>query len=111
MTLSELKTALEGVNSNAFKDKVAYRAFPVGAAPALPFICFMETDTENFLADSIVYHRIQNVDIELYSENKDTAIEAAIESMFAQNLLVWEKTAENYIDSEDMLQVVYQITI
>lgn len=111
MTLSELKTQLESVNSNAFKDKVAYRMFPVGAAPALPFICFFESDTNNFVADSMVYHKIQTVDIELYTEAKDTAIEAAMESMFAKNLLIWEKTAENYIDSEDMLQVVYEISI
>ena len=110
MTLAELKTALEGVNDNAFKDKVAYRAFPVGAAPALPFICFYEDETENFLADSKVYHKIQDVNIELYSDYKDTVNEAAIESMLNDKLLVWDKT-ETYIKSEDMLQVIYGIQI
>lgn len=111
MTLSELKTALEGVNSGAFQGKVAYRAFPVDAAPALPFICFYETDTDNFVADSMVYHRIQNVDIEFYSDQKDVESERAIESMFASNLIIWEKTAENYIQSENMQMVVYEIKI
>lgn len=110
MTLAELKTALEGVNDNAFRDKVAYRAFPINAAPELPFICYKETDTSNFLADSKVYYKIQGVDIELYSDEKDVDSENAIEEMLNENLLVWDKS-EYYIDSEDMLQVVYEITI
>lgn len=110
MTLEGLKTALEGVNNNAFKDKVAYRAFPVGAAPSLPFICFMEMESNNFLADSKVYHKITDVNIELYSDTKDTVNEAAIESMLDSNLLVWDKT-EYYIESENMVEVVYGIQI
>lgn len=110
MTLAELKTALESVNNGAFQGKVAYRAFPVGAAPALPFICFMETESNNFLADAKVYHKIQGVDIELYSDHKDTASEEAIESMLDSHLLVWEKS-EFFIESEDMLQVTYGIEI
>lgn len=110
MTLEALKTALEGVNNGAFKDKVAYRAFPVGGAPSLPFICFMEMESNNFLADAKVYHKFTEVNIELYSDEKDTVNEAAIETMLDNNLLVWEKT-EYFIRDEDMVQVVYGITI
>ena len=110
MTLSELKTALEGVNNNAFKDKVAYRAFPINAAPALPFICFVEVETSNFLADSKVYKKRQEVHIELYSDRKDTTSEGAIEDMLDTNLVVWDKS-EFFIDSEDMFQIVYEIMI
>lgn len=110
MTLEGLKTALEGVNDNAFKDKVAYRAFPVGAAPALPFICFMETETSNFFADAQVYKKVQLVNIEFYSSTKDTVSEAGIEKMLNDNLILWDKS-EYYIDSQNMLQVVYEIEI
>lgn len=110
MTLAELKTALESVNNNAFVGKVAYRAFPVNSAPDLPFICYMEDDTENFLADSKVYYKIQNVNIELYTDHKDTATEEAIEAMLSDHMLVWQKS-EYYIESEDMLQVIFEITI
>ena len=110
MTLAELKTALEGVNSNAFVGKVAYRAFPIGAAPSLPFICFMEVSSDNFVADCKVYHKITEVDIELYSDQKDTVSEEGIESMLNTNKIVWDKS-EYYIDSENMLQVVYGIEI
>lgn len=110
MTLSELKTALEGVNSGAFTGKVAYRAFPVGAAPALPFICILETETSNFFADAQVYKKVQGVDIEFYSAQKDTVSEAGIEAMLDSNKILWDKS-EYYIDSQNMLQVVYDITI
>lgn len=110
MTLEGLKTALEGVNNNAFKDKVAYRAFPVGAAPSLPFICFMEMESNNFVADCKVYHKLTDVNIEFYSNTKDTVNEAAIESMLNDNLLPWDK-AEYYIENGDMVQVVYGIEI
>ena len=110
MTLADLKTALEGVNNNAFKDKVAYRAFPVGAAPSLPFICFMEMESNNFVADCKVYHKVTDVNIEFYSDFKDPTTEAAIEAMLNDNLLVWDK-AEYYINDENVLEVVYGIQI
>lgn len=110
MTLAELKTALEGVNNDAFVGKVAYRAFPISAAPALPFICFMEVSSDNFVADSQVYHKITEVNIELYSDQKDTVSETGIESMLNDNLIVWDKS-EYYVESENMLQVVYGIEI
>lgn len=110
MTLTELKTALESVNNGAFTGRVAYRAFPIGAAPDLPFICFMETESSNFFADAQVYKKVQGVDIELYTENKDVASEEGIEEMLNENLILWDKS-EMYIDSQNMLQVVYDITI
>ncbi len=110
MTLAELKTALEAVNDNAFNGKVAYRAFPVGAAPEPPFICFMETETENFVADSVVYKKIQDVDIELYTDHKDTAIEEAIEAMLNDNQLVWDKS-EFYVQSENLIEITYGIQL
>ena len=110
MTLAELKTALESVNDNAFVGKVAYRAFPVGAAPALPFICFQETESNNFMADTKVYYKITNVDIELYTDQKDPTTEAALEKVLNDNQLSWNKS-EVYIESEDVLELIYDISI
>lgn len=110
MTLSQLKSELESVNDGAFQGKVAYRCFPVGGAPALPFICISETETENFKADGKVYLKRQYVDIELYESYKDPAVEAAVESMLNTNEIVWDKT-EQYIDTENTIQVVYEVVI
>lgn len=108
LTLKELHDALSSITG--FDKKVAYRAFPVGKAPALPFICYMATETNNFDADDKVYHVIQNVDVELYTAKKAEATEALIESKFGELNIVWDKY-EEWIDSQEFYQITYSITL
>lgn len=108
MTLSELYNILNAID--LFKDKVAYRAFPEGHAPDLPFICYMATETDNFKADNKVYCVIQNVDVELYTRTKDPAAESALESAFNDNEIVWDKY-EEYIDEEHVYQITYELEV
>ena len=108
MILADLFTILNGITG--FENKVAYRAFPVGEAPELPFICYLETQTNNFMADNKVYQKIQEVDIELYTRLKDIASEALIEACLDSNSIVWEKY-EEYITDEKMYQITYTINI
>ena len=108
MTLKELNDALKSING--FSNKVAYRAFPVGKAPKLPFICYLATSTDNFDADNSVYHVLQGVDVELYTAKKDVATESLIESKFAEMNIVWNKY-EEWLDSEECYEIVYSITI
>lgn len=108
MTLSGLRTVVSQISG--FSTKVAYRAFPVGKAPALPFICISETGTDNFGADNIVYQVIQNVDIELYTKRKDVQTERKVEAQLHESGLFWEKT-ETYIESENCYEIVYSVTL
>lgn len=106
MTLSDLSTALRSITG--FNKKVAYRAFPVGKAPKLPFICYLCTNTDNFFADGTTWQVIQGVDVELYTANKDIATEAAIEDKLAECGFGWEKY-EEYLDSENCYMITYSI--
>ena len=81
-----------------------YRAWPEGEAPALPFVCFLERGSDNFAADNSVYYGKGEVDVELYTRDKDPASEALIET--ALDSVVWEKT-EDYIESERCYMVTY----
>ena len=108
MTLAELKSTLSSIST--FANKVTYRAWPVGKAPELPFICYLADDTDNFMADNKVYHVIQNVDVELYTALKDETAEGLLEEKFAEVGMVWEKT-EDYLDDEDCYEVLYTITL
>lgn len=108
MTLKELNDALKSIEG--FSTKVAYRAFPVGKAPKLPFICYQATSTDNFDADNKVYHVLQGVDIELYTAKKSEATEQLVEAKLDSLNIVWNKY-EEYIDSEEMYEIVYSITI
>ncbi len=113
MTLNELRTVLESVVMNGeliFDGKVAYRAFPENDAPELPFICYQASQTENFKADNSVYQKRQGIDIELYTQYKDEDVENALEDVLNASELLWEKY-EEYIDSEKMYQITYEVII
>ena len=110
ITLSTLKTSIEEINDGAFAGKVAYRAFPASAAPDLPFICILETETDNFTAENKVYQKRQYINVELYSAYKDVNSENALEDMFADKEIIWNKS-EEYIESEEMLEVIYEVVI
>lgn len=87
---------------------VAYDAFPIGAAPALPFICYRETDSDNFIADNGVYLPVENIDVELCTETKSPATEALVEAALIG--FAWEKT-EEFIPDERMFIITYSISI
>ena len=108
MTLAELKTALASIDG--FENKVAYRAFPVGAAPALPFICYLDVSTDNMFADNEVYAVIYEIDVELYTQFKDLASESKVEECLKGLGISWNKSDE-YIDSENMYEVIYSFNI
>lgn len=108
MSLSELFTILNSIP--AFKDKVAYRAFPVGHVPNLPYICYLATQTNNFKADNKVYKVIQGIDVELYTATKDESVEATLESTLNANSIVWQKY-EDYIDDENVYMITYELEV
>lgn len=108
MTLSDIKNILEGISS--FENKVVYYAWPEKEAPALPWICYYEDESNNFAADGIVFQPILNVTIELYSRTKDTASEALIESALNTAGIFWQKS-ETYIDNEKCFVETYEIEV
>lgn len=106
--LEELRRLLESING--FKNKVAYRAFPVGEAPKLPFICYLETESSNFYADNTVYVSAAVIDIELYSRNRDTVSERLIEEKLRDNNITWTKEIV-YIDDEKCYETIYTVEV
>lgn len=105
ITLAEIKNRLESVLG---ANKVAYRQFPLSKAPSLPWAVYYTEGTSNFNADGSTYAIINNITIELYTDNKNIVLETEIESAFSD--IPWEKT-EEYIDTEKMLQISYSMEI
>ena len=108
MSLKELYNLLTSITG--FTAKVCYRAFPEGAAPALPYIVYYVEQSDNFMADGKVYLQKNEVTIELYSQDKDVTSESALEAVLDANCIPWNKY-EDYIDSEHMYMISYDITI
>ena len=106
MTLSDLYDVLDGV----LKDKVAYNAFPVKEAPALPYIVFYATGTDNYAADNVPYFERINVRIELYETSRDFTLEGTLESALTSSGLFWERD-DTYIEAEKTYEVIYEVQI
>ena len=106
--IEELKLMLESING--FEKKVAYRAFPENKAPKLPFICYLETGTDNFFADNKVYASASVIDIELYSKDRDLKVETLIEEKLNENEVIWSREVI-YLDSEKCYETVYTVEV
>lgn len=108
MELADIYNMLNSISG--FNGKVAYRCFPVGFAPDLPYICYLETNTNNSFADNKVYKVIRGIDIELYTETKDSASETLVENALNNRSIPWNKT-EEYIDTERCYQITYTVEV
>lgn len=84
----------------------AYDHFAEGEAPDPPFICYLFPGSDNFAADGRVYFKLENVNIELYTDKKDLSCESAVETVLDAHDIFYNKT-EVWIESEKLYEVLY----
>lgn len=85
----------------------AYDHFAEGESPDLPFICYLLQGSNNFAADGRVYFKINEVQIELYTDTKDLLVEQKMEEVLDVHEVFYNKS-ETWIDSEKLYEVLYQ---
>lgn len=85
----------------------AYDHFAEGESPDPPFICYLLSGSDNFAADGRVYFKINDVNIELYTDTKDLSAEQKLEDVLDKYDIFYEKS-ETWIDSEKLYEVLYQ---
>ena len=105
MTYKEVNTMLASVGID-----YAYDHFTDDTEHQLPFICFLYGNSDDFAADDTNYQRIRTLEIELYTENKDFALEETIERVLNVNGFVYSRE-ESWIDSEQMYMVRFSTEI
>ena len=88
----------------------AYYQFPENSGQQPPFICFYYPSSDDVMADNINYVHISPLIIELYTEEKDFAIEKTVEGVLTSHGISYRKI-ENYIDSERMYQITYETEV
>lgn len=92
----------------------AYHHFPENdpdnPAPPPPFICYSYAYSNDMIADNVNYQHIRELVIEVYTDNKDFDIEAAVEAKLTANEIVFSKS-EEYIGSEHLYMVTYSAQI
>lgn len=89
---------------------LAYDHFSEGEAPDPPFLVFLFPGSDNVFADDTVFQKIDELNIELYTDKKDPVTETKIESILISHDLSYEKK-EVWIESEKMYEVLYQTQI
>ena len=88
----------------------AYYQFPEGTGQAPPFVVFFYSSTDDVFADDSNYQRIETLNIELYTKDKDFNLESQVESVISANGLTYHKE-ESHIDSEKMWQIAYEMEV
>ena len=84
----------------------AYDHFAEGESPNPPFICYLLPQSDNFAADGKVYLKVSSVNIELYTDSKDLAVEQTLEAVLDTHGIFYDKT-EVWIESEKLYEVLY----
>lgn len=84
----------------------AYDHFAEGESPEPPFICYLLPGSDNFGADGKVYYKISNVNIELYTDEKNPSVEQKLEDAMDAASIFYNKT-EVWISSEKLYEVLY----
>jgi hypothetical protein len=103
MTLAELYILLKATGY-----PVAYSHF--SATPSIPFITYVSAYSSNFIADNKVHQKINNVQVELYTNKKDLTAEKKLEDVLDNNEIPYE-TTETFIDSESLFQKIYEVRL
>lgn len=108
MTLAKLKKLLDATGF-----PVAYSHFkssPNRPIPDPPYITYLVTYSPNFKADNKTYHKIDSVDIELYTDKKDLLAESIVESVLDDNDIPYDSD-EDYIESEELFRKTYEVRL
>ena len=105
MTYDEIVTMIERIGLPC-----AYDHFAEGEAPALPYVLFLLPSSDNFFADNSVYQQNTELDIELYSDDKQPPLERRVEMILSDYEITWNKS-EVWIDDEKMYEVRYSTVI
>jgi hypothetical protein len=103
MTLAQLYNLLKATGY-----PVAYSHF--SATPSIPFVTYLVSYSSNFNADNKVLQKIDNVQVELYTNKKDLAAESKLENILDNNEIPYDST-ESFIESEGLFQKNYEVRL
>ena len=110
LNLQQLRTLLLTVTHNGNSIPVVYYQFAEGENVTFPAISYYETGTENIGADNIVYKKVRNITIDLYTERKELNLENQLEQILTENKIYFDSVS-SYIESEKLYLTRYEITI
>lgn len=88
---------------------IAYRMFPEGSAPPLPYAVWYVSEERHFPADGENYFNIRQITVELYTGKKEPETESRLQKAL-DAIGIWGKT-EAYLPDERCHQIVYYLEV
>lgn len=89
---------------------VTYYQWQKGSAPAPPYLIYYYPNRDDFRADDANYVRVESLNVELYTDNKDFGLETLVEAIFDGMGLVYDKE-EQYIEQEGLYECLYTMEV
>lgn len=77
--------------------------------PELPFVTYVESESNNMMADNTMWAPINDYTIELYTEKKDVVTENILEEALLVNKLPFNSSETNWIEDEKMFVKYYYV--
>lgn len=105
MTLEQISAMIASVGV-----PYTYHHFAKGEAKPLPFICFSYPQSDDLIADNVNYVGITQLEVDLYTANKDFALQRTLEGVLASNGIAYS-SSESYIDSEKCYMETYMMEV
>ncbi len=102
MTFKDFGKILKGAGFNAAQVRF-------NKAQPLPYVIYGAAGRSDIHADNIHYFKIPDGYVELYTENKSAALEERLEAALESAAIPWEWDYEQYIESEHMMVVRWNI--
>lgn len=103
MTLKDLADRFEEAEI-----KYQYGIMPPTTKP--PYTFAVVSDSNNFIADNIVYKKIDSIELHYVFVNKDIELEETIENTILGDI-AWRKSDETYYRDEEVWEVIYYFNI
>lgn len=110
MTLAEVNNMMAEITQRCGLTDYTYYQFADDSAPNLPYLIFYYPSSNNDGADNVVWQKINRLNIELYTDNKEFFIENELETVLTEHGFFYEKS-EQYIKDEKMYEVLYQMEV
>ncbi|SEA49518.1 hypothetical protein SAMN04515656_1128 [Eubacterium aggregans] len=105
ISLNELKNALE-----TLQVPVAYHHFRTGQAPSPPFLVYYEDQDIEYYADDKVYLTATAVTVELYTNEKNIALEESLKALLKDLGILFHRY-ETWIESEKLYMEVFEFEL
>ena len=87
-----------------------YYQFPEGTEQPCPYICFYYAGNNDVIADNVNYVGVAQLNIELYTDEKDFALEKKLESVLTSHHIPFSRE-ETYLSGERMYMEAYSMEV